>query len=111
MVTNISDAESFQGIIAQERAVLFYFSTQSCSVGEALEPKVRELLTESFPRIHYCWADMSTVVELCASQQVFVEPTILLFVDGKETLRRSRHISIAELGLSLGRIYGLVFGG
>ena len=110
MVTKVTDLNMFRALLREERAVLFYFATLSCSVGEALEPKVKELLSGSFPEIRYCWVDMGAVPEVAAANQAFAEPTILLFVDGKESLRRSRHISMAELSSALDRIYGLAFG-
>ena len=109
MYTKVTDAEAFRSLLRDERAVLFYFATMSCSVGEAVEPKVKMLLSKSFPEICYCWVDMGAVPEVAAAHQVFVEPTILLFVDGRESLRRSRHISLGELNSALERIYGLVF--
>lgn len=90
-------------------AVLFYFSTLSCSVGEALEPKVRDLVSAEFPKIEFVWIDMNAAPEILGSQQVFVEPTILLYVQGKEYLRRSRNIHVAELQGSIRRIYDLAF--
>ena len=90
-------------------AVLFYFSTMSCSVGEALEPKVRNLISREYPKIEFIWIDMNSAPEVLGAHQVFVEPTILLFVDGKEYLRRSRNIHLAELQGSIQRIYELAF--
>lgn len=90
-------------------AALFYFSTLSCSVGEALEPKVRDLISREYPKIEFIWIDMNAAPEVLGAHQVFVEPTILLFVHGKEYLRRSRNIHLAELQGSIQRIYDLAF--
>jgi len=90
-------------------AVLFYFSTLSCSVGEALEPKVRDLIAKEYPKIEFLWIDMNAAPEVLGAYQVFVEPTILFFVHGKEYLRRSRNIHLAELQGSIQRIYDLAF--
>lgn len=90
-------------------AVLFYFSTLSCAVGEALEPKVRELIERDYPKIEFIWIDMNSAPEVLGAYQVFVEPTILLFVHGKEYLRRSRNIHLAELQGAIQRIYDLAF--
>lgn len=90
-------------------AVLFYFSTLSCSVGEALEPKVRDLVAREFPKIEFIWIDMNAAPEVLGAYQVFVEPTILLFVHGKEYLRRSRNIHLAEFQGATQRIYDLAF--
>jgi hypothetical protein len=90
-------------------AVIFYFSTLSCAVGEALEPKVREMIERQYPKIEFIWIDMNAAPEVLGSYQVFVEPTILLFVHEKEYLRRSRNIHLAELQGAIQRIYDLAF--
>jgi len=106
----INSETEFSDAIRANRAVLFYFSTLSCSVGGALEPKVRELIHSDFDKILFAWVDMNAQPELIGKYQVFVEPTILLFVDEKEYLRSSRNISLVDLNNKIGRIYDLAFG-
>ena len=105
----INSVVQFSAAIEKHPAVLFYFSTLSCSVGEALEPKVRDLISREFPKIEFIWIDMNAAPEILGAFQVFVEPTILFFVHGKEYLRRSRHINPGELQSSIQRIYDLAF--
>lgn len=105
----IQSEVDFKELIRTHKGVLFYFATTSCSVGEALEPKVQKLLKEKYPKLDYCSVDMNAAVELSAAHQVFVEPTILLFVEGKEYLRKSRHIGLGELDMAISRIYDLAF--
>lgn len=99
----------FNEHIRTHKGVLFYFATTSCSVGEALEPKVKKLLEQKYPKLSYCSVDMNRAAELSASHQVFVEPTILLFLEGKEYLRKSRHIGLGELDQAISRVYDLAF--
>ena len=99
-----STIEDFSNLIRENRGVLFYFSTVSCSVGEAVEPKVRQLLSEKYPKLIYCTVDMNVSPELCGLNQVFVEPTILLFLEGKEAMRVSRNIGMIQLENSLSRL-------
>ncbi len=105
----IRSTVDFNDHIRTHKGVLFYFATTSCSVGEALEPKVQKLLIRNIPKLEYCSIDMNLAAELSAAHQVFVEPTILLFLEGKEFLRKSRHIGLVELDMSIGRIYDLAF--
>ncbi len=105
----ISDLNEFDEIISKNTGVLLYFSTLSCSVGEALEPKVIDLLNKEFPKIPFYFIDINATPEISAKNSVFVEPTILVFFEGKETIRKSRHIGIFELSESISRIYKLVF--
>lgn len=106
---NINSEADFTDAIRSHRAVLFYFSTISCQVGEALEPKVRKMIQEYFPNIVFAFVDMNAQPELLGKHQVFVEPTILLFIDEKEYLRSSRNIHVQDLQARIGRIYDLAF--
>jgi len=106
---SIQSIADFTSALEQHPAVLFYFSTLSCSVGEALEPKVRDLIASEYPKIEFIWIDMNAAPEVLGAHQVFVEPTILFFVHGKEYLRRSRNVHLAELQGSIQRLYDLAF--
>ena len=105
----INSVQETQEIISKIDAVLLYFNTNSCSVGEALEPKVLNLVKKNFPKIEYYTVDINFQPEISANYNAFVEPTILVFFDGKETVRRSRNISILELEEAIRRPYQLIF--
>jgi thiol-disulfide isomerase/thioredoxin len=101
--------ENLNEKLASEMALLLYFSTTSCNVGEALEPKVRSLLENNFPKIKFYKIDLNFNPKIAAKYNAFVEPTILIFFDGKETIRKSRNIGIYELEDAIKRSYKLIF--
>ena len=101
--------EEIQNTIALKPAILVYFNTQSCSVGEAFLPKVEELIQTSFPKIDMLTVDLNISPEIAAHYNAFVEPTILVFYDGKETIRKSRNIGVYELKEAIERPYKLIF--
>ena len=105
----ITTQDEFEEALKENLGVLFYFSTISCNVGEALEPKVLDLLENNYPKVPFFYVDMNASPEVSANNSVFVEPTILVFFDGKETIRKSRIISIPELSNAISRIYKLAF--
>ena len=105
----ITTQDEFEETLKENLGVLFYFSTISCNVGEALEPKVLDLLENNYPKVPFFYVDMNASPEVSANNSVFVEPTILVFFDGKETIRKSRIISIPELSNAISRIYKLAF--
>lgn len=107
--TEITNLASIQKIIASELVVLVYFSTQNCCVGEAILPKVEKLIRKSFPKATFLTVDLNFAPKISAHYSVFVEPTILVFYNGKETLRKSRNISIYELETAIKRPYKLIF--
>ena len=108
-VKTINSIEQLEEILKSNIAVLLYFSTTSCSVGEALEPKVRKLIDTDFPNIKFYTIDLNFSPDVAAKYSAFVEPTILIFFDGKETIRKSRNISIYELQEAIDRPYQLIF--
>ena len=105
----ISSELEYESIIKDNLGVLLYFSRVSCNVGEALEPKVIKLLEENFPKIPFYFVDMDKTPTIPVKYSVFVEPTIIIIFDGKETIRKSRIISIGDLSDSIDRIYKLAF--
>ena len=105
----ITSLDELQNSIATNLAVLVYFNTLSCNVGEALFPKVEKLLKKDFPKIKIFIVDLNFSPEISAGYSAFVEPTILVFFDGKETIRKSRNIGIYELEDAIKRPYELIF--
>lgn len=105
----IDSLEHLENILQETTAVLVYFSTNSCNVGEALEPKVQQLLKTDFPKIDFYKIDMNFSPEIAAKYSAFVEPTILVFFEGKETIRKSRNIGVHELQSAILRPYKLIF--
>ena len=108
-IKTINSIEQLEEIVTSNIAVLIYFSTTSCNVGEALEPKVKKLIDIEFPNIKFYTVDLNFSPEVAAKYSAFVEPTILIFFDGKETIRKSRNIGIYELQEAIDRPYQLIF--
>lgn len=103
----ITSQNAFEQAIEDHEAVLFYFSNLSCSVGETVQPKVMDLLRTDFPRMPFYFVDMQFNAALAASCNVFVEPTVLVYFYGKESIRKSRNFGISELADAIHRLYSL----
>lgn len=106
---SIESLENLESILTDNTIVLLYFSTTSCSVGEALEPKVKNLVTTKFPKIGFFNVDINHFPDISAKFSAFVEPTILVFFYGKETIRKSRNIGVYELEEAIEKRYKLIF--
>ncbi len=105
----LTTQDEFESALSNEDAFLVYFNSNSCNVGEALAPKLMKLIEEKFPLMKFYFVDIEMNPEIAAHHFVFVEPTILCFFGGKESLRKSRHFSIAEVQQSIERPYSLLF--
>lgn len=86
-----------------------YFSNDTCNVCKILKPQLIEMLKDNYPKISFYYVDMSLTPEISAQTGVFSIPTIIVYLDGNETIRKSRHIGVAELAQSIERPYKLIF--
>jgi thioredoxin-like negative regulator of GroEL len=109
MITEIISFEYFLKYKDKEAAVLAYFSTENCNVCKVLKPKVHELLSTSFPLIKMVYIPSDKLPEVAAQNHIFAAPTILVFFDGREYIRKSRNIGIGELQQEIERPYTLFF--
>jgi len=88
MYNTITSLDEFNTVKNNYSGVLYYFSTISCSVGEALEPKVKRLIKEEFSKIKFYFVDIYLTPDVAAINSVFVEPTILVFLRERKRLEK-----------------------
>lgn len=102
-LSNLSDQ------IKQETALLVYFKNDNCAPCKVLRPKVQELIDADFPKLKFIVVDSMLHPELAGEFNVFANPTLLVFFEGKEYIRKSKYVSIPELRSEIGRLYGMMF--
>lgn len=81
--------------IRQRPLVFVYVTTDGCSVCHGLQPQVEKIMSE-FPEVYTITVSSTEVPAIASEFQVFTAPALLLFVEGKEYLRRARMISTKE---------------
>jgi thioredoxin-like negative regulator of GroEL len=106
---SLKTIQDFEQLLAEQDAVLAYFSTEVCSVCKVLKPKVLEMIAESFPQMKMVFVESDKLPELAAQNRVFAAPTIIVFFAGRETIRKSRAFGIDELKAEINRPYSLMF--
>lgn len=105
----ITSPTELNSTIGSQSACLVYFSTDSCNVCKVLKPKVLALLSQHYPELPPFYINIEKVPEGAASQSVFSVPTIIIFFDGKETIRKSRNFGLEELRRELEKPYHMYF--
>jgi thioredoxin-like negative regulator of GroEL len=75
--------------------VVTYFSYPECNVCKVLRPKVENYL-EQYDNIEFLYIDTHLTPEVSGQYLVFAVPTIIVFLDGREVKRFSRHFSMIE---------------
>jgi thioredoxin-like negative regulator of GroEL len=109
MFVEIQSYEEFLKLKEEESALLTYFSTDACNVCKVLKPKVAELIQSEFPKIKLAYIKSDKLPEVAAQNQVFAAPTILVFFEGREYIRRSRNIGVGEMQNEIERPYAMMF--
>ena len=89
-------------------AVMLYFSAPTCNVCHALKPKLFEAVTQQFERFEILSVDLSETPEIASHFSVFAIPTVVVFLDGREFLRKSRHMSVGEVVEAIRRPYEIM---
>jgi len=104
---NIVDKVEIEFFTGQE-ACLVYLSTNDCGACGALLPKI-ESMAKEFPKLKAFHISLPQHPELVAPMAVYAAPTIIVYFDGKEQIRKSGRFSIDEIRNPLERIYNLFF--
>ncbi|MCW8894742.1 thioredoxin family protein [Sulfurimonas sp.] len=100
--------EDINKIIEQNIAVMVYFSAPTCNVCHALKPKLLEALNANFKEFEIVSVDISVHEDIAPHFNVYAIPTALVFLDGKEFLRKSRNMSVDEVIREIKRPYDIM---
>ncbi|QOP42755.1 thioredoxin family protein [Sulfurimonas sediminis] len=100
--------ETIEQTIQENLAVMLYFSAPTCNVCHALKPKLLEAIDRNFKEFTIVTVDISVEQEIAAHFSVFAIPTVLVFLDGREFLRKSRHMSVDEVIREIRRPYEIM---
>jgi thioredoxin 1 len=108
MFLKINGTGELREYLNSNRAVILYFSHEQCSVCKALKPKLEEALNRTYPDIQKVHIDAKLSPLLAAEYQVNSVPVVLLFLEGREFLRKTRTFSVKELIDQIERPYRLM---
>jgi len=100
--------ENIEKTIKENMAVMLYFSAPTCNVCHALKPKLLEAIENNFEAFEIVSVDVSKEQNIAAHYSVFAIPTVLIFLDGREFVRKSRHMSIDEVIAEIKRPYEIM---
>ncbi len=109
MMQTIASYDQMRDIVSREQAALLYCSTPDCGVCKSLKPKVVALAEENFPAMGLYYVDLDAVPEIRGQLSIYAVPAVLVFIQGKETIREARNFGIVELGRAIDRYYSMLF--
>ena len=100
--------DNIEKSIKENIAIMVYFSAPTCNVCHALKPKLMEALDANFKEFMVESVDISVEEDIAPHFDVYAIPTVLVFLDGKEFLRKSRHMSVHEVISEIKRPYEIM---
>lgn len=111
MFTEPKSSEEFIRLFENERALLVYFSNNTCNVCKSLKPKVEQMVSREFPQMKMVSVNSGVLPEISGQYRIYAMPALLIFFEGRESLRKIGNFSINELFHEIKRPYSMVFEG
>jgi len=109
MKNELETMEQMEAAVNNEAVLILYFYNDHCAPCISLRPKVIQMVEEGFPKMKLVFVNSEKFPALPAKYNVFANPTIILFFDGREFRRESKYISIPQLAEEIERPYSLIF--
>lgn len=103
-----SDA-TFEEFIREHPLAAVYFSGPDCGVCTTLKPKLLRLVAERFPALAVAEVDCGLYRAVAAQRGVFIVPTLIVYLEGREGFRKVRSFSPGQVEAALARSYSLFF--
>lgn len=100
--------ENLDKLLKTNDMILLYFGTDFCNVCHAIKPKLREIL-ENYPKIKCIYIEVDKLPIISTSYNIFTIPAIILFINGRETIRKARFINLQEMEKNISRLYELYY--
>lgn len=105
----LTSTQAFSEALTNNEMSLIYFSSDTCAICQSLKPKVMQKIQENFSKIACYEINISKHSELSAQLSIFTAPTVIVYIEGKEFIRKSRVFSIDTLVDELQRPYTLFY--
>lgn len=104
----INNEEQIKNAIRDNEIVILYFSNKVCGACEVIKTKVEKIL-ESYKKVNGIEIHGEENIELAARNNVFSFPLLILYVNGKESMRVGRNVNLLELENAIKRYYEMLF--
>jgi thioredoxin-like negative regulator of GroEL len=109
MDKELNELSQIQHAIANDDALIAYFYSDNCAPCISLRPKVKEMIENDYPKMNLYFINSEKYREVAAEFGIFSNPTLLVFFDRKEYMRKSKYVSISEMKQGIQRLYDMMF--
>ena len=99
--------DEISDLINNNQIVIVYFNGVSCGACEVIKVKIEKII-DKYPKIKSCEINGEDHLDVAASFDVFSLPLLLVYIDGKETIRIGKNIDLLEFENIINRYYTLL---
>ncbi len=108
MYQKVTSIEEIRDAMNSHPAIIAFFSHENCSVCQVIKPELSEKISKVYPSIHLIETDIGENPGVAADYSVFTAPVVVLFLNGREFIRKTRNFSISEFIHAIDRPYRLM---
>ena len=76
--------------------VIAQFGSETCSPCSALKQRI-QLWNAGHPNVHHIYVPVDDQPKLCAQMGIFTVPSIIVYIEGKVTIRQSGYFSLDQM--------------
>ena len=98
----IETLTEYQTLKEKEKFSLFLFASESCAPCKAIKEKIT-IWSETHPQVFTGYISIDNDISLAAQENILGAPAILVFVEGKEAIRKIGYFSLEEVFIALDR--------
>ncbi|QEN04182.1 thioredoxin [Thiospirochaeta perfilievii] len=102
-MTELFNKEELDGAIKENQFVLVYLSKTNCGVCKALKPKIK-MIADKYPNLNQYYINLDNDETIIGQYSLFTIPGLLVFVEGRESIREARYMSMDDIDSRIGRI-------
>ena len=104
----VTSQEELEDGVKENMACLVYFSSPSCNVCQVLRPKIMQECEKVYKDMKLYHVDLSITPEIGSNLQVLAAPTVIIYFEGKEFIRKYRNMSVDGLMQEIQRPYSMM---
>lgn len=93
-------------VIKSDTFALFYLSKTQCGVCKSLKPKIK-MIADKYHKLNQYYVNLDRDETIIGQYSLFTVPVVLVFVEGRETIREARYMSVIDIDSRLERIFNL----
>ena len=98
----IETLTEYQTLKEKEKFSLFLFGSQACAPCKAIKEKII-VWSSSHTQVLTNYVSIDNNISLATQENIFGSPAILVFVEGKEAIRKIGYFSLEEVFIALDR--------